>query len=134
MEPQPHSPGSASPASASPLSAEEVNRLDASLLPALERHHLRLLAHGLHTLQAVAGPQASGALPDRAALEAWARQQPMLQADPAFAASFCDQLGVLASQLEAIARPLQQPPLSLELEQLIQWAEAQAQERLQRQP
>jgi hypothetical protein len=37
------------------LDPQELNLLDSTLLPSLERHHLRLLAHGLRTLQAAAG-------------------------------------------------------------------------------
>jgi hypothetical protein len=35
------------------IEASELAELEATLLPALERHHLRLLAHGLRTFQAV---------------------------------------------------------------------------------
>ena len=57
------------------LSQAELAELEASLLPALERHHLRLLAHSLRSLQAAAGRR-SGPLPERAVLLAWALAQP----------------------------------------------------------
>ena len=36
------------------IEADELAELESTLLPALERHHLRLLAHGLRTFQTVA--------------------------------------------------------------------------------
>jgi hypothetical protein len=53
-----------------PLTTEEVRQLDSTLLPALERHHLRLLAHGLRSLQAAAGRR-QGPCPDPDSLRRW---------------------------------------------------------------
>ena len=100
--------------------------LEATLLPALERHHLRLLAHGLRTLQALA----DGTIPDHATLVAWALQQEALAGDGDFARAFADQLVATAHQLEAIAQPLGLGPLELELNDLINWATASANDRL----
>jgi hypothetical protein len=111
------------------IEASELADLEATLLPALERHHLRLLAHGLRTLQAAAGRR-HGPLPSWEALLAWADQQPQLRSDPAFRAAFLDQLASLGQQLEAIAADPSQGPLALELAQLIAWAQAQAHTRL----
>lgn len=85
------------------LSPEELAELEASLLPILERHHLRLLAHSLRSLQAAAGRR-SGGLPTRPELLAWALGQAELQADPGFCQTFLDQLQRAGSQLEAIAQ------------------------------
>ena len=119
----------------SPLSEGELAELEATLLPALERHHLRLLAHGLRTLQAVTGdPRGAGSqpetLPDHATLVAWALQQESLGGDVDFARAFADQLVATAHQLEAIAQPLGRGPLALELRDLITWATASANDRL----
>jgi hypothetical protein len=111
------------------IDAAELAELERCLLPALERHHLRLLAHGLRTFQAVAGRR-SGPLPPAAAWAAWAAQQPQLAADASFAASFLEQLTSLASQLEAIARSRSCDPLALELADLSHWAGQQADGRL----
>ena len=136
------------------LSPEELAELEASLLPALERHHLRLLAHSLRSLQAAAGRR-SGPLPARAELLAWALKQPKLQADPGFCQAFLDQLQGAGIQLEAIAleagivlktaQPLKtdaanpgaQPPqpdpaepLALNLADLVAWARQQADRRV----
>ena len=136
------------------LSPEELAELEASLLPALERHHLRLLAHSLRSLQAAAGRR-SGPLPARAELLAWALKQPELQADPGFCQAFLDQLQGAGIQLEAIAleagivlktaqplntdaaNPGAQPPqpdpaepLALGLADLVAWARQQADRRI----
>ena len=112
------------------IEASELAELEATLLPALERHHLRLLAHGLRTFQAVAGRR-QGPLPAGDALAVWATSQPQLAGDPGFAATFLDQLAGLGDQLESIAVRRGSEPLSLELADLIGWAEHQAQERLE---
>ncbi len=111
------------------LSPEELTILESSLLPALERHHLRLLAHGLRTLQQIAGRR-DGDPPDAAAIRAWAMEQPPVADDPSFAAAFCEQLGNTGRQIEAIARTAGRPPLALELEELVSWAQARADARL----
>ena len=115
------------------ISPEELQELESSLLPSLERHHLRLLAHGLRTLQCAAGRR-SGALPTPGDLSAWAAQQPALTADPAFAESFLKQLALLAEQLAAIAAERQRTPLGLELSDLAAWAHGQAEQRLSPEP
>jgi len=121
--------------SRSPLSEGELAELEATLLPAVERHHLRLLAHGLRTLQAMAGDQHGASspketIPDHASLVAWALQQEALAGDVDFARTFADQLLATAHQLEAIAQPLGRRPLGLELSDLITWATASANDRL----
>ena len=119
----------------SPLSEGELAQLEATLLPALERHHLRLLAHGLRTLQAMTGDtRGAGAqpetVPNHATLVAWALQQEALAGDVDFARAFADQLLATAHQLEAIAQPFGRGPLDLELRDLIAWATASADNRL----
>ena len=112
------------------IEASELAALESTLLPALERHHLRLLAHGLRTFQSVAGLR-QGPLPASDALAVWASGQPQLAGDPGFAATFLDQLAGLGEQLESIAARRGCAPLALELPDLIRWAEQQAQERLE---
>ena len=41
------------------LSEHDLQELESSLLPALERHHLRLLAHSLRCLQQAAAGSAT---------------------------------------------------------------------------
>lgn len=120
------------------LSEAECRRIESTLLPALERHHLRLLAHSLRTLQAVAA-RTEGPAPPRAAIQAWARSQPQVGADVAFAEAFVDQLVRAAHQLEAIATepvaetgssPVAGGPLGLDLDALVAWARRQADQRI----
>ena len=111
------------------LSPDELQVLEATLLPTLERHHLRLLAHGLRTLQAIAG-HPSGGLPAAGAIEAWARQQPVIQDDPGFARAFLNQMGRVGEQLAAIAAVTGREPLALDLADLVQWATQEADRRV----
>lgn len=129
------------PAGESPLTLAELAELEATLLPALERHHLRLLAHGLRTLQAIARSTgmtaASGAkapqparLPDPEAIGAWLRRQPPIADDAAFQAALVEQLVATGWQLEHIADELDRDPLALDLADLSAWATLQADRRL----
>jgi len=126
------------------LSPEELAELEASLLPALERHHLRLLAHSLRSLQAAADRR-NGPLPARAELLAWALNQAELQADRGFCQAFLDQLQGAGIQLERIAQDISAPnqaikatepdaagPLGLDLEDLVAWAQRQADRRIEK--
>jgi hypothetical protein len=111
------------------LSPEELQELEATLLPTLERHHLRLLAHGLRTLQAIAGRRIGGLPPD-AAVSAWAATQPVIAADAGFEQAFLTQMGHVAAQLAAIAAAMGKEPLGLDLTDLVQWATGEADRRL----
>ncbi len=111
------------------LSPEELQQLEATLLPTLERHHLRLLAHGLRTLQAIAGRR-TGELPPDAAVAAWAAAQPVIAADAGFEQAFLTQMGHVATQLTAIAAAAGKGPLDLDLPDLVHWATGEADRRL----
>jgi len=111
------------------LSPEELAELDGTLLPSLERHHLRILAHALRTLQAIAKRQA-GDLPASVEIEVWAQHQAVIAEDPAFAQAFVDQLVGAGSQLLPIAEQAGVDPLALELDHLVTWARRQADRRL----
>lgn len=111
-----------------PLSTAEVQQLDSTLLPALERHHLRLLAHGLRSLQAAAGRR-HGSCPDAGSLRRWVLAQPPVAGAGEFAEVFLEQLQHLAAQLETIASEQGCGPLDLSLDQLVLWARRQADQR-----
>jgi len=110
------------------LTPEELTGLEGTLLPALERHHLRLLAHGLRTLQQISG-RSDGDLPDADRIRAWVLQQPPTSGDHAFATAFSAQMQGVAEQLRAIAGPSRRA-LDLELSDLVHWARLQADSRL----
>lgn len=117
------------------LTPEDLELLEGSLLPALERHHLRLLAHGLRTFQAIAASTPDPErLPDRETIEIWAAQQAPLANDPAFREAFLEQLARLVDPLEEIAARRGQSALTLELAQLVRWAKEQADARLNSPP
>ena len=110
------------------LSEQDLEVLESSLLPALERHHLRLLAHSLRCLQQVSGDAAER--PDQAALTAWAERQPNLLADPAFIPVLVEQLSKAALQLDQIGQEQGKAPLSLDMADLVAWGKASADRRL----
>jgi len=111
------------------LSPDELQELEATLQPTLERHHLRLLAHGLRTLQDIGGRR-DGELPPEAAVAAWAAAQPLIAADAGFEQAFLTQMGHVATQLAAIATAAGREPLALDLADLIHWATGEADRRL----
>jgi len=111
------------------LTPEDLASLEATLLPALERHQLRLLAHGLRTLQQIAGRR-QGMPPDPQAIEAWALQQAAVDGDASFARAFASQLQAAGERLTAIGEAQSCSALALDLPQLAAWAQAQAEARL----
>ena len=105
---------------AGPLSRADAEQIEATLLPNLDRHHLRLLAHCLRSFQAIADPRQSGPLPDRRALEQWLLEQPQLVEEPQFRDLLLHQLLAAAQQLEDLARQRNLSPLELNLGELIE--------------
>jgi hypothetical protein len=110
------------------LSEQDLSELESTLLPALERHHLRLLAHSLRCLQQAAGH--GDQLPANAGLTAWAEQQPNLAVDPTFIPVLVEQLDKAAGQLQAIGVSVGKPALQLEISDLVRWGQQQADQRL----
>ena len=112
-----------------PLSREAIERIDASLLPQLDRHHLRLLAHCLACFQAMDPLPEDGSLPRETSRRSWCLKQPRIAEDPGFVNLLLEQFDVAALQLEAIAQEQQLPPMALTLEALITAAQARCQHR-----
>ena len=124
-----------------PLSSSELQQLEATLLPALERHHLRLLAHALRTLQEVqqvqrhtGEPQIPQQIPSQAAIEEWLLAQPALRDATDFGRQLAAQLRSAGRQLEALGQQRGVAPLELDLDALIDWARRQADQRLATEP
>ena len=105
-----------------PLTRVMVEQIDATLLPTLERHHLRLLAHCLASFQEIASPSTQGAFPSLAAQEQWCQHHPLLRDDPQFGALLLQQFQAASRQLQTLADTLGITPLELTLEQLIEAA------------
>lgn len=112
-----------------PLSTEELAVIESTLLPASNRHHLRILAHGLRSLQDAAGRQ-NGHLPSVGDLEQWVAAQPGMGAEPEFVQVFKTQLQTLGQQLELISSTYGCAPLDLTLQQLVDWSINQAKQSL----
>lgn len=111
-----------------PLDRAAIERIDSTLLPQLERHHLRLLAHCLASFQGMLPAPEDGALPGETARRVWCQNQAPIAGDPAFLALMLEQLDVAAVQLEAVARDRNLSPMALSLEDLIAAAEDRRQD------
>lgn len=123
----------ASASSPSMLTPEDLALLEATLLPALERHFLRLLAHGLRTFQAIAAQaEEPDGLPDRPRIAAWVASQASLTDDPGFQETFVEQLCRLRDPLQAIGDRQGRSPLDLPMEALVAWVSEQAEARVNR--
>jgi len=103
-----------------PLSRADAEQIEATLLPNLDRHHLRLLAHCLRSFQVIADPRQSGPLPDRRTLEQWLLEQPQFVDEPQFRDLLLHQFLAAAQQLEELAKQRNLPPLNLNLGDLIE--------------
>ncbi|MFM2121794.1 MAG: hypothetical protein RLZZ589_231 [Cyanobacteriota bacterium] len=110
------------------LSEGDLAELESTLLPALERHHLRLLAHSLRCLQQAAGD--GEPLPDPERLTAWAQRQSNLAVDPTFIPVLVEQLTKAAVQLEQIALDQGRAPLELQIADLVRWGRHKADQRI----
>ena len=108
-----------------PLSEEAVRRIDESLLPQRDRHHLRLLAHCLASSQAMQPLPGNGGLPQEEARRQWCLGQQVIADDPQFIALMLEQLDVAALQLESIAQTIDTPPIELTVNDLIASAKAE---------
>ena len=104
------------------IDADTIARIDATLLPQLDRHHLRLLAHCLASFREMSA-DVDGALPDAALRRQWCEQQPVVADDPQFLTLLLDQLDNAAHQLEELADNCSKVPLELSLDDLIAAAE-----------
>ena len=104
------------------IDAETIARIDATLLPQLDRHHLRLLAHSLASFRMMT-PDLDGALPNAALRRQWCEQQPVVADDPQFLILLLNQLNNAADQLEEMADDCSKAPLELSLDDLIAAAE-----------
>ena len=115
---------------AGPLDRQQIERIEATLLPVVDRHLLRLQAHCLVTFQQIAMPTRQGPLPSRDRWQDWCDHQPQLADDTEFSEQLMMQFTVIAGQLEGLARKLNRTPLELELNDLIHQAEMNSRDRL----
>ncbi len=102
------------------LSSEDQHWIESLCLPAWENHQLRLLAHGLRTLQTIAARR-QGDTPARASIQSWVLGQPQIGDDPGFTQAFVRELVALGDQFDQLATNRSVTPLSLELTDLLAW-------------
>ena len=112
------------------VDTDVVARIDATLLPQLDRHHLRLLVHCLDSFKTMA-TGGDGDLPDAASRRRWCEQQPVVVEDPGFLRSLLLQLDGAGRQLDELAQQVGKRPLELSVDDLITAAEARCHHRLQ---
>ena len=104
------------------INSDAIEQIDATLLPQLDRHHLRLLFHCLDSFQAM-GPSSCKRLPDTALRREWCERQAVVATDPGFVDQLLRQFEAAAGQLEDLARRCNKQPLELTLDDLIHDAE-----------
>ena len=121
------------PFAAGPLSRADADQIEATLLPNLDRHHLRLLAHCLRSFQVIADPRRSGPLPDRRSLEQWLLIQPQLADEPEFRDLLLSQFLAAAEQLQDLAKQRDLTPLELNLGALIEASTTASKARIEEQ-
>ncbi len=121
------------PFAAGPLSRADAEKIEATLLPNLDRHHLRLLAHCLRSFQVIADPRRSGPLPDRRSLEQWLLLQPQLADEPEFRDLLLSQFLAAAEQLQDLAKQRDLTPLELNLGALIEASTTASKARIEEQ-
>ena len=119
------------PFSAGPLSRTDAEQIEATLLPNLDRHHLRLLAHCLRSFQVISDPRRSGPLPDRGTIEQWLLEQPQLADEPQFRDLLLSQFLAAAEQLKRLAKQQDLSPLELNLGALIEASTTASKTRLE---
>ena len=105
------------------LSIDEQHWIKILSLASKEQQKLRLLSHGLRTLQTLASRH-QGESPSSATLESWGLGQPQIAEDPGFAQAFVRELVGLGALLDRLATQRSTTPLSLELADLLIWIEA----------
>lgn len=103
----------------SPLSMEEIQLIESTGLPAIDRHHLRLLAHSLACFKLMAEGLSYGPLPKDEECLSWLSSQPAFINEKDFIIVFFKQLKSAGKQLEVLADECRISPLELTLELLI---------------
>ncbi len=101
------------------LTEKEIEQIDATMLPAFERHNIRLLAHCLVSFRSMADDCKKGPLPNKQRRVEWCLKQPALANEKSFIPIFLKQMEIAGLELEKIAAYKIVTPLELTLEDLI---------------
>ena len=106
--------------SSNPINPKELERIDSSGLPTLERHYLRLMAHCLSCFKQMANGACSGPLPTEQKRMEWFLKQPSLENEEAFRSILLEQFAAAGRYLEQQANTMKTSPLALTLDDLIE--------------
>ena len=106
--------------SKSPLPIEDIQLIEATKLPPLDKHYLRLLAHCLACFKEISQESNAGPLPPQAELEQWCLNQPAVSNDTSFAELLIEQFQVTRIHFERLAIENGITPLELTLKDLIE--------------
>ena len=103
----------------SPLSVNDIEQIETTNLPSLDRHYLRLLAHCLACFKEMSNGSFSGPLPTEQDQLEWYLQQPSLVNERAFVLVLLEQFSAAGRQLEKLASDRKTSPLELTVDDLI---------------
>ena len=110
----------------SPLSHQDIQLIDERKIAAHDKHYLRLLAHCLFTLKAIANSLEctdSKCLPHQENCLQWLIKKKGFKKEEYFVAVFLEQLDIASKQLDALGKHYSVSPLELSLSQLIDFVE-----------
>ncbi len=112
-------PASTPQGTSSPLNMAEIELIDSTFFPSIDKHHLRLLAHCLRSFQEMKQDATDGQLPDDKQCLIWCQSQANLTKEKKFILVLIEQMSSARRQLEQIAEEFEKPPLKLTLTDLI---------------
>ena len=102
------------------LSPEVIQKIEATNLPNLDKHHLRLLAYSLASLQSMSNHDSNETgFPEKSKRFKWCSNHQRLGNDQSFIPLFLEQLEVAEQFLEKVAQHYQINPLEITVDQLI---------------
>ena len=116
----------------SPLSHQDIQLIDERNIAAHDKHYLRLLAHCLFTLKAIANSLEcidSKALPHQENCLQWLIKKKGFKKEEYFVAVFLEQLDIASKQLDVLGKHYSVSPLELSLSQLIDFVEKEGSEQ-----
>ena len=103
----------------SPLSQEDINLIGLTNLSAIEKHHLRMLAHCLQCFKSMRQDNPRGLIPVKEEWLEWCLKNPIMMKDDEFVQVMFEQFSGAAIQLEKLSKNLNVAPLDLTLKNLI---------------
>ena len=102
------------------LSPEVIQKIEATTLPNLDKHHLRLLAYSLVSLQSMSNNDSNKTgFPEKSTRLKWCANHQRLRNEQSFIPLFLEQLEVAEQFLEKVAKHYQINPLEITVDDLI---------------